>query len=164
MLGRRATEYQTHFRICSVATPRVPIVQFAIALCPLGIASDRRLPGILLRKIVQGRLRQVIHEVGYTFRKAAVKVVLLFGDAPPRQDGLEKAMMLARKFSLQPNSFVSTVSVRSMQPIPEFFHIAAAGGGESMILGNGNILQELLLLIFRQAHREEAARLLNLQR
>lgn len=101
---------------------------------------------------------------GYTFRKAAVKVVLLFGDAPPRQDGLEKAMMLARKFSLQPNSFVSTVSVRSMQPIPEFFHIAAAGGGESMILGNGNILPELLLLIFRQAHREEAVRLLNLQR
>ncbi len=99
---------------------------------------------------------------GYPMRGDAVKVVLLFGDAPPRPDGFKKAMILAEQFSSNPKSFISTVSVRRLQPIPEFSHIASAGGGDAMILGNGNILQELLLLIFRQTHREKAARILNI--
>lgn len=99
---------------------------------------------------------------GYPIREDAVKVILLFGDAPPRPDGFQKAMGLAQQFSSNSKSFISTVSVRRLQPIPEFFHIASAGGGDAMILGNGNILHELLLLIFRQTHREEAARILNI--
>ncbi len=92
-----------------------------------------------------------------------MKVVLLFGDAPPRQPGFETALMLARDFSMQHNCFISTISVRAKQPIPEFYYIATAGGGESMILGNRKILKELLLLIFRKTHREQAARLMHLQ-
>lgn len=99
---------------------------------------------------------------GYSIRDDAVKVILLFGDAPPRPDGFKKAIGLAQQFSSNSQSFISTVSVRRLQPIPEFFHIASAGGGDAMILGNGNILHELLLLIFRQTHREEAARILNI--
>ena len=101
---------------------------------------------------------------GYPIRDDAVKVILLFGDAPPRPDGFKRAMGLAQRFSSNSKSFISTVSVRRLQPIPEFFHIASAGGGDAMILGHGNILRELLLLIFRQTHRAEAARILNIEK
>ncbi len=117
--------------------------------------------GLDLPEAVEQGLKQAIE--GYDFRPEAVKVVLLFGDAPPRQPGFETALMLARDFSMQHNCFISTISVRAKQPIPEFYYIATAGGGESMILGNRKILKELLLLIFRKTHREQAARLMHLQ-
>jgi len=48
-------------------------------------------------------------------------------------------------------------------PIPEFNAIAHYGGGESIVLSpQGMLLQELLLLVFGQANRQEAAHLLGL--
>jgi hypothetical protein len=112
-----------------------------------------------LPEAVEAGIKQAVE--GYYFRKDAVKVILVFGDAPPRPYGLKSAIMLAKKFSLQPNSFVSTISIR--RRIREFYQIAKAGHGESMLYRDGNILRELLLLIFKQAHREEAIRLLRLE-
>ncbi|MDA0658574.1 MAG: VWA domain-containing protein [Planctomycetota bacterium] len=42
---------------------------------------------------------------GFPTRNDAVKVILLFGDAPPRPDGFNKAMGLARRFSSNSKNF-----------------------------------------------------------
>ena len=98
----------------------------------------------------------------YKFRSNALKVIIVFGDAPPRRNDLHAILLLAQQFHSE-DSFISTVSVRAGMPIPEFNAIAHYGGGESIVLRpQGMLLQELLLLVFGQANRQEAAHLLGL--
>ncbi|RMF44007.1 MAG: VWA domain-containing protein [Planctomycetota bacterium] len=100
---------------------------------------------------------------GYAFRRDAVKVILLFGDAPPRREDLAAAIWTAQSFAALPRAFVSTVTVRSTLPLPEFQMISAQGQGEAVaLMRSDHVLQELFLLVFKQVNREQAKQFLQL--
>jgi DNA-directed RNA polymerase subunit RPC12/RpoP len=99
-----------------------------------------------------------------TFRPAARKVILLFGDAPPHAESQNACERLARTFRGQAKGLVSTVTCRAGAPMPEFYAIADAGGGEAFLSANEKqIMSQLMVLVFGSQHREkvlEAFRLL----
>jgi hypothetical protein len=62
-----------------------------------------------------------------TFRPQARKIVLIFGDAPPHKQHMAESIKLARDFRQKKSGIVTTVTVRAMQPLEEFYLIAKAG-------------------------------------
>ena len=97
------------------------------------------------------------------FRSSARKVILIFGDAPPhsesrgnQESGQARCIQLAKSFKGQEKGIVSTVTCRNNKPMPEFYEIAAAGGGEAFISENQReIMQQLMVLVFGGKHREK---------
>jgi Mg-chelatase subunit ChlD len=98
------------------------------------------------------------------FRAAARKVILVFGDAPPHPERLKRCLELAGGFRGQSKGIVSTITCRADEPMPEFYEIAAAGGGEAFLSADQRqIMTQLMVLVFGSKHREkviEAFRLL----
>jgi Mg-chelatase subunit ChlD len=90
------------------------------------------------------------------FRPAARKVILVFGDAPPHRDKLRRCVDLATEFRQQHKGIVSTVTCRNDRPLPEFYEIAAAGGGEAFLTENQReIMSQLIVLVFGSQHRQK---------
>lgn len=98
------------------------------------------------------------------FRPNSRKVLLIFGDAPPHPDRQKACVSMALDFKRQMKGIVSTVTCRSEEPLPEFYEISAAGGGEAYLTRNQReIVRELMVLVFGSRHRDkvlEAFRLL----
>ncbi|HZL90203.1 MAG TPA: vWA domain-containing protein [Pirellulaceae bacterium] len=90
------------------------------------------------------------------FRPTARKVILIFGDAPPHEENLKKCLELASGFKGQQKGIVSTVTCRSTAPLPEFYEIARAGGGEAFLTSNQReIMSQLIVLVFGSRHRDK---------
>jgi len=97
------------------------------------------------------------------FRSSARKVILIFGDAPPHtekstngESGLDRCVKLAKSFKGQEKGIVSTVTCRDSKPMPEFYEIAAAGGGEAFTSENQReIMRQLMVLVFGSQHKEK---------
>jgi Mg-chelatase subunit ChlD len=90
------------------------------------------------------------------FRPAARKVILLFGDAPPHEEKLKRCLEIARDFQQQHKGIVSTVTCRNDQPLPEFYQIAVAGGGEAFLTTDQRqIMTQLMVLVFGSQHRQK---------
>lgn len=99
----------------------------------------------------------------FTFREDAVKVILVVGDAPPHAVHLPETLNLARRFASLPKAFISTITIRSHMPLPEFQLIAAHGNGEAISFWNSEAtLHELLLLIFQSGNRQKAIEFLKI--
>lgn len=90
------------------------------------------------------------------FRPNARKVILLFGDAPPHPDKLKRALEVAGNFRSQSKGIVSTITCQSNTPMPEFYEIAAAGGGEAFLTTDQKqIMTQLMVLVFGSRHRDK---------
>jgi hypothetical protein len=60
----------------------------------------------------------------------------------------------ARTFRMQHKGIVSTVTCREPQPLPEFYEIAVAGGGEAFLTTDQRqIMTQLMVLVFGSQHR-----------
>lgn len=117
--------------------------------------------GFDIEEAVDLGLEQAIK--GYEFRKDAHKVIVLFGDAPPRQDALPRILPMANSFKQQSSARLNTVTLRTNLPLPTFTAIAHFGGGESIVLNSHHqILQELFLLVFGRENRARAMEFLKL--
>lgn len=90
------------------------------------------------------------------FRPSARKVILIFADAPPHREYLARCVALAAEFRKQQGGIVSTVTCRSDAPLPEFYQIAAAGGGEAFLTTHQReIMTQLMVLVFGSRHRQK---------
>jgi len=90
------------------------------------------------------------------FRPTARKVILLFGDAPPHPDKLQRCLKLASEFRQAEKGIISTVTCRSDSPLPAFYEIATAGGGEAFLTSNQReIMTQLMVLVFGSQHRQK---------
>jgi Mg-chelatase subunit ChlD len=90
------------------------------------------------------------------FRSSARKVILVFGDAPPHPERLQRCLELATEFRKGQKGIVSTVTCRSDSPLPEFYQIAMAGGGEAFLTTDQKqIMTQLLVLVFGSQHRQK---------
>jgi Mg-chelatase subunit ChlD len=90
------------------------------------------------------------------FRPTARKVILLFGDAPPHREKLQRCLQIASDFRRAEKGIVSTVTCRSRSPLPEFYEIAMAGGGEAFLTTNEReIMTQLMVLVFGSQHRQK---------
>lgn len=90
------------------------------------------------------------------FRPAARKVILVFGDAPPHEDKLKRCLAIAGDFRQQHKGIISTVTCRNDQPLPEFYQIAVAGGGEAFLTTDQRqIMTQLMVLVFGSQHRQK---------
>ncbi|HEX5105309.1 MAG TPA: VWA domain-containing protein [Pirellulaceae bacterium] len=91
-----------------------------------------------------------------SFRPAARKVILLFGDAPPHPEKLKRAIEIAANFRTQNKGIVSTITCQSDTPMKEFYEIAAAGGGEAFLTTDQRqIMTQLMVLVFGSRHRDK---------
>jgi hypothetical protein len=90
------------------------------------------------------------------FHPTARKVILIFGDAPPHSQYLARCLALASQFRQQQGGLVSTVTCRSPRPLPEFYEIAKAGGGEAFLTSHEReIMTQLMVLVFGSRHRQK---------
>jgi len=90
------------------------------------------------------------------FRPGSRKVILLFGDAPPHQEKLKRCLEIAADFKQQHKGTISTVTCRNDQPLPEFYQIATAGGGEAFLTADQKqIMTQLMVLVFGSQHRQK---------
>jgi hypothetical protein len=90
------------------------------------------------------------------FRSSARKVILLFGDAPPHPERLQRCLEIATEFRKSRNGVISTVTCRSDAPLPEFYQIAMAGGGEAFLTTDQRqIMTQLMVLVFGSQHRQK---------
>ena len=90
------------------------------------------------------------------FRPAARKVILVFGDAPPHPNKLKRCLEIAGDFRGQSKGIVSTVTCHSDEPMPEFYEISAAGGGEAFLARDQRqIMTQLMVLVFGSRHRQK---------
>lgn len=90
------------------------------------------------------------------FRSSARKIILLFGDAPPHRERLARCLELATEFRKGQQGIVSTVTCRNSAPLPEFYEIAMAGGGEAFLTTDQRqIMTQLMVLVFGSRHRQK---------
>ena len=90
------------------------------------------------------------------FRPSARKVILIFGDAPPHPEKLKRALEIAGDFRGKNKGIVSTITCQSNTPMPEFYEIAAAGGGEAFLTTDQRqIMSQLMVLVFGSRHRDK---------
>jgi uncharacterized protein YegL len=90
------------------------------------------------------------------FRPSARKVILIFGDAPPHADQQAACVQTAEKFRSQEKGVVSTVTCRERSPMPEFYAIADAGGGEAFLAQDEKqIMSQLMVLVFGSQHKDK---------
>lgn len=91
-----------------------------------------------------------------TFRPAARKIMLIFGDAPPHATYLSDCLNVASDFRGQQKGIVSTVTCRSGVRLPEFVRIAEVGGGEAFLTSDERqIMTQLLVLVFGSSYKDK---------
>ncbi len=89
------------------------------------------------------------------FSAKSLKVILIFGDAPPHSRDMNRCLALAKRFRKRQNGTISTITCRMPHALEEFYEIARAGGGEAHTLQNSRwLLKELLVLTFGSDHRQ----------
>ena len=87
------------------------------------------------------------------FRRSARKVILLFGDAPPRPSMSVTCQKIASDFRKQ-GGIVSTVTCRNSRRMDDFVKIAESGDGEAFLTFNEKqIMAQLVVLVFGSEHR-----------
>jgi hypothetical protein len=97
------------------------------------------------------------------FTPQARKVILIFGDAPPHREKQKFCESIATSFRETQKGIVSTVTCRSSTPMPEFYAIANAGGGEAFLTtDNKQIMTQLMVLVFGSRHRDKVVEALKL--
>jgi Mg-chelatase subunit ChlD len=97
-----------------------------------------------------------------SFGDKTKKAMLIFGDAPPHRHDVRFCVKMAHIFKNQ-GGRVSTITCRSYQPLPEFYEIAQAGGGEAYTMFNANgLMEELLVMAFGREHREDVLKFFEL--
>jgi hypothetical protein len=90
------------------------------------------------------------------FRPGARKIILLFGDAPPHPDKLKRCLEIASSFRSANKGIVSTITCQASSPMPEFYEIAAAGGGEAFLTTDQRqIMTQIMVLVFGSKHRDK---------
>jgi hypothetical protein len=90
------------------------------------------------------------------FRPSARKIILVFGDAPPHADDQALCLKLAKNFREQDKGIISTVTCRAKSPMPEFYAIADAGGGEAFLATDSRqIVSQLVILVFGSQHKDK---------
>lgn len=98
------------------------------------------------------------------FSAKSLKVILIFGDAPPHPRDVRRCLELAKMFRRRQQGTISTITCRMPQPLQEFYEIARAGGGEAHTLEHTRwLLQELLVLTFGSDHRENVLEFFDLE-
>ena len=87
------------------------------------------------------------------FRRRARKVILLFGDAPPRASRVVRCQKLVSDFR-HSGGVVSTVTCRNTKRMDAFVSIAQIGRGESFLTDDEQqIMSQLIVLVFGSQHR-----------
>ena len=87
------------------------------------------------------------------FRRRARKVILLFGDAPPRASRVVRCQKMVSDFR-NAGGVVSTVTCRKPDRMDEFVSIAQLGRGESFLTQDEQqIMSQLIVLVFGSQHR-----------
>lgn len=90
------------------------------------------------------------------FRHNSQKAMLIFGDAPPHRKRLPSCLTMAKSFRRRDKGRVSTITCQHPTPLPEFYEIARAGGGDAYTLQDSRwLMEELLVLAFGQEHRKD---------
>ena len=98
------------------------------------------------------------------FYAKSLKVILIFGDAPPHSSDVERCLALAKRFHNQHKGTISTITCRRPHVLPEFYEIARAGGGEAHTLEHAHgLLNDLLVLTFGSEHREDVLEFFELE-
>ncbi|MEO1526845.1 MAG: vWA domain-containing protein [Planctomycetota bacterium] len=106
---------------------------------------------------VQAGMRVAIEE--NRFRSKAQKVMIVFGDAPPHAYHLPTCLEYAKRFHGYGKGQVHTVTCRASVPIPEFYSIARAGGGDAFVMNQvDRLMEEILILAFGPKNRDEVLR------
>jgi len=91
------------------------------------------------------------------FNPSARKVILLFGDAPPRDARLNDCLKMAAEFRQRQNGIISTVTCRNPRRLSSFVQIAEYGGGEAFLTQDEReIVTQLVILVFGSQHQEKA--------
>ncbi len=130
------------------------LLQFLSQVQPSGGGTD-------IPEAVQAGLELAV--ANSQFRPKARKVILLFGDAPPRPEQLAGSLSIAKHFRGRYRGKLSTVTCRMPQPLPAMAAIAKAGGGEAHVLyDHERILDELLVLVFGGRFRADVYRFFEL--
>lgn len=94
------------------------------------------------------------------FRRDAKKVILVFGDAPPKSDQWLLCRQLVADFRFKQQGVVSTVTCHRRKKLEAFITIAKLGGGESFLNNDQTeIMQQLLVLVFGSRYRNELLRI-----
>lgn len=89
------------------------------------------------------------------FDRYRQKAMLIFGDARPHANDVNACIRLARDFHSMGKARVSTITCRKYVPIPEFYAIARAGGGDAyLIRDTRRLMLELLVSAFGNQHRQ----------
>ena len=89
------------------------------------------------------------------FRRSARKVILLFGDAPPRPSKSVACQQIAAEFRKR-GGVVSTVTCRNSRKMDDFVKIAESGSGEAFLTTNEKqIMAQLVVLVFGSKHRSK---------
>ena len=90
------------------------------------------------------------------FRPRAKKVILIFGDAPPKRDQRLACQQLVSDFRFQKRGIVSTVTCDRREKLESFVELAEIGGGESFLNNEEtDIVQQLLVLVFGSRYQEQ---------
>lgn len=111
---------------------------------------------------VEEGLRWAIEE--NEFRRAARKVILVFGDAPPHAKQIVTCQSYSSLFRNRYRGIISTVTCRSETELESFQSIAKLGGGESFLTSNERqIMQQLVVLVFGSQYRSKVLETFNLR-
>ena len=90
------------------------------------------------------------------FRPKAKKVILIFGDAPPKPGQRLACQQLISDFRFQQRGIVSTVTCDRNEKLESFVELAEIGGGESFLNNEEtDIVQQLLVLVFGSRYQAE---------
>lgn len=97
------------------------------------------------------------------FRESARKVILLFGDAPPRYEQQTECLRLAAEFR-RAGGVISTVTCRQERRLVPLAEIAQLGGGEAFLTrDNREIMAQLVVLVFGSQYRQRVLDLFELE-
>ena len=90
------------------------------------------------------------------FRSRAKKVILIFGDAPPKRDQWLACQRLVSDFRFHQQGIVSTVTCHRRSRLNSFVEIAQLGGGESFLNSDETkIVQQLSVLVFGSRYQSQ---------
>ena len=90
------------------------------------------------------------------FRRRAKKVILIFGDAPPKRDQWLACQRLVADFRFHQQGILSTVTCHRRSRLKSFVEIAQLGGGESFLNSDETkIVQQLSVLVFGSRYQNQ---------
>lgn len=102
------------------------------------------------------------------WNEKAHKVIILFGDAPPRpeNDGLRKLYDLCAQWHKRTGGTISCIDTseyyEGYKMMPEFVEIVKAGSGEAILLKTpGNLIRQLAVLTFGSQWKDQVEQTLN---